>query len=145
MLKKHLIISTLAISLISLSVNARISSIEYPIRDVWQEDAYGLVYTDHGDKLFDVTCKSVEGLDTVTVFKADGKVDKSYSLSESEKLSIINAVCPKVEQYANQVKFIEGIGYLNDYQSKSDKKMVCSLDRKGFNQRELKLIKGFCK
>ena len=140
MLKKHLIISTLAVSLISLSVNARINSIEYPVRDVWQE-----VYTDHGDKLFDVTCKSVEGLDTVTVFKDDGKVDKSYSLSESEKLSIINAVCPKVEQYANQVKFIEGIGYLNDYQSKSDKKMVCSLDRKGFNQRELKLIKGFCK
>lgn len=95
--------------------------------------------------MFDVTCKSVEGIDTVTVFKDDGKVDKSYSLSESEKLSIINAVCPKVEQYANQVKFIEGIGYLNDYQSKSDKKMVCNLDRKGFNQRELKLIKGFCK
>ena len=145
MLKKHLIISTLVASLISLSVNARINSIEYPVRDVWEEDAYGLVYTDHGDKLFDVTCKSVEGLDTVTVFKDDGKVDKSYSLSESEKLSIINAVCPKVEQYANQVKFIEGIGYLTDYKSKRDKAMVCSLDRKAFNQRELKLLRGFCK
>ena len=93
---------------------------------------------------FNLTCKSVQHIDSFTEFDKDGEVIKS-SIPESIKSALNKKLCPQIESYADKLKFVEDIGYLNDYKSAESKKILCAISDFAFTGRDLKMINEFCK
>lgn len=113
--------------------------INYPIDDVWRGNDLGTAIVDKDRFNFEVTCKNVEGIDTVTFYNSEGNVDLYSKYKKFEK-EIIDRVCPLEESYADSRRFIMELGYLQDY----TKPQVCSLPKTDFNNRELRLLERFC-